>query len=212
VIIGLSLPVSRKVSVRRLLRFFPGRTPVLQLAGSSSTIEVEQCTNEPMKLFHSVLRHDSDDKPLPPLVIIHGVMGSTRIYQSWVKQIHKRDNGRRDIICIDLRNHGRTAAAYGSLEMNYRLMANDVLMTLNTLRIKSAHIIGHSMGGKLAAALSVINTQHNLLNSGVNSIDILSVTMMDISPVDYSKESAFEDVNTSHSTLVSKFVSNRSIV
>ena len=41
--------------------------------------------------------------------------------------------------------------------MSYREMANDVIKLLDHLSISKASLIGHSMGGKIAMALSQIN-------------------------------------------------------
>jgi esterase len=48
---------------------------------------------------------------------------------------------------MDLRNHGRSP---WDEQVTYRHMAEDVLETLDDLGIERAHVIGHSMGGKVA--------------------------------------------------------------
>ena len=146
------------------------------------------------------------------------------------------DGSTRDVICIDLRNHGRTSAGYGSLPMDYPLMADDVRHTLAHLGMKSGmksgtesgmktglgrvHLVGHSMGGKVAAALALALSAEQGLDassssrsdagrasssggasasataSGIStsSLELLSLTIMDISPVDYTNEAAFVGV------------------
>jgi pimeloyl-ACP methyl ester carboxylesterase len=52
----------------------------------------------------------------------------------------------RDIICMDLRNHGRTGSHYGSLKMDFEIMARDVIHTLNSLGLSEVHLVGHSLG------------------------------------------------------------------
>jgi pimeloyl-ACP methyl ester carboxylesterase len=57
------------------------------------------------------------------------------------------------VILVDLRNHGRSPHAD---EMSYPLMAEDVATFLEGQGIDRCHLLGHSMGGKVAmqAALS----------------------------------------------------------
>lgn len=61
--------------------------------------------------------------------------------------------------------------------MSYISMAMDVVALLDSLGIEKSCVIGHSMGGKVAAALALN------YNDRVESIGIL-----DIAPVDYSKQ------------------------
>ena len=104
-------------------------------------------------LYHGVIcknpiSHTSivNDYQEVPIVILHGLLGNARNFQSWAKLLHQQLEGKRDIVCMDLRNHGSTGSAYGGLPMNYDLMANDVLHTIKWLGFDQVHIIGHSMG------------------------------------------------------------------
>jgi esterase len=72
--------------------------------------------------------------------------------------------------------------------MEYTLMAKDVVKTLRKLNINLAHIVGHSMGGKVTAALALFASPE------FKELDIVSATIMDISPVDYSGDTVFTDV------------------
>ena len=56
-------------------------------------------------------------------------------------------------------------------------MSSDVAATMNHLRINSAHIIGHSMGGKIAATFALSNADR-----------VLSLSLLDIAPVQYTLE------------------------
>jgi len=82
-----------------------------------------------------------------PLVVIHGLFGSADNWRSHVKQwqAHRR------VIAVDLRNHGRSPHAQG---MGYDAMAEDVLALMDRLGIERAHVLGHSMGGKVAITLA----------------------------------------------------------
>lgn len=140
-----------------------------------------------------------------PIIILHGLLGSARNFQSWSRLLHQKLEQKHDIICMDLRNHGRTFD-HGPLPMDYSSMAMDVIHTLDYLNINSCHLIGHSMGGKVAAAIGLIagsnshsdndNDSHsdsksdsgnsNRDTSLKNSSRIKSITIMDISPITYS--------------------------
>lgn len=83
----------------------------------------------------------------PTLVLIHGLFGSL----SNLGMIARVFQGKFNILQIDVRNHGHSAH---SEEMNYLLMASDVLETLDHLNIQQFIVIGHSMGGKIAMKLA----------------------------------------------------------
>ena len=83
------------------------------------------------------------------LVIIHGFLG---MGDNW-KSLGKKwaDNG----FCVhllDMRNHGRS---FHNDEFNYQVMTEDVINYLIDQKIESCHIIGHSMGGKVAMQLAI---------------------------------------------------------
>jgi esterase len=82
-----------------------------------------------------------------PLVVIHGLFGSADNWRSHVKQWQKT----RRVITLDLRNHGRSPHVTG---MDYVAMAEDVIALLDRLNIERAHLLGHSMGGKVAITLA----------------------------------------------------------
>lgn len=81
-----------------------------------------------------------------PVVILHGLLGCA---DNWLPIAQKISNSFR-IICTDLRNHGRSPHAPTH---TYADMANDVAETLDALNIERTHILGHSMGGQVAAML-----------------------------------------------------------
>ena len=78
-----------------------------------------------------------------PLVILHGLFGNldnwSTIARRWAE--HYR------VILVDLRNHGRSPHAD---EMTYPLMAEDLAAFLEGLGVDRCHLLGHSMGGKVA--------------------------------------------------------------
>ena len=79
----------------------------------------------------------------PPLVILHGMLGSSRNWQTVGRDLA---SGRR-AFALDLRNHGMSPHAD---DMSYGAMAADVVAWMDGHGIDAAELIGHSMGGKLA--------------------------------------------------------------
>lgn len=90
---------------------------------------------------------DSHGTQKATLVLIHGLFGSL----SNLGIIAREFQGKFNLLQIDVRNHGHSAH---SDEMNYQLMAQDVLQTLDHLNIEKFIAIGHSMGGKIAMKLA----------------------------------------------------------
>jgi pimeloyl-ACP methyl ester carboxylesterase len=68
------------------------------------------------------------------------------------RTIARKLEGHYHVILVDLRNHGRSPH---DAEMNYPLMAEDVLELINDLHQERINIIGHSMGGKVAMQLAL---------------------------------------------------------
>lgn len=95
-----------------------------------------------------VLAHRDFGTPgRPPLVILHGLLGSSR---NW--QVAGRDlSHRHHVWALDLRNHG---ASPHSDEMDYEPMVADVLAWLDARGLQRVDLLGHSMGGKVAMLLA----------------------------------------------------------
>lgn len=105
-----------------------------------------------------------------PLVVIHGLFGSADNWRSHLKAWETR----RRVIALDLRNHGRSPHAEG---MGYDAMAADVLAVLDRLDVPQAHLLGHSMGGKVAISLARLVPQR-----------VASLIVADIAPVAYGHD------------------------
>jgi esterase len=83
-----------------------------------------------------------------PLIILHGLLGSS---DNWLS-IAKTLSDDRQVVVVDARNHGQSPH---SNEMDYDLMAADVLALLDELGLAKACVLGHSMGGKTAMYLAL---------------------------------------------------------
>ncbi len=87
------------------------------------------------------------DPTKPPLVILHGLLGSSRNWQTVAREL----GDRFDIHALDLRNHGDSPH---SPAMNYAAMVGDVCAWADAAGIARAAFLGHSMGGKAAMLLA----------------------------------------------------------
>lgn len=85
-----------------------------------------------------------------PVVILHGLYGSS---DNWMTVAHKLSSNFR-VIALDMRNHGRSPH---SDVHTYPVMVADVSETLIALGINQAHVIGHSMGGRVAMLLNSLH-------------------------------------------------------
>jgi len=77
-----------------------------------------------------------------PLVLLHGLFGSGDNWFGVAPKLAEKFH----VFAPDLRNHGHSPH---HAEMDYPLMAADVEKFFAAQKIESAHVIGHSMGGKV---------------------------------------------------------------
>ncbi len=78
-----------------------------------------------------------------PLVLLHGLFGSADNWGTVAKHFAQH----YQVISIDLRNHGRSPH---SDSQTYAEMADDLLETFDALGMDRVHLLGHSLGGKVA--------------------------------------------------------------
>jgi len=84
-----------------------------------------------------------------PLVFIHGLGSSGR---DWELQVNEFSRAYR-VITFDLRGHGQSDKPAGPYSLS--LFADDTAGLLKALDIKSAHIVGLSLGGGVAFQLAI---------------------------------------------------------
>jgi esterase len=87
------------------------------------------------------------DNPIP-LIILHGFFASSR---NW-RKIAERLSGEFHVYVLDMRNHG--LSPHHEI-MGYPSMTADVLRFMAVHKLTTAHIMGHSMGGKIAMWLAL---------------------------------------------------------
>ena len=76
-----------------------------------------------------------------PLVILHGLFGSSDNWQTLGKQLAED----YEVFLVDQRNHGKSGH---SEDFSYELMADDLYEFFRSNHIYDAILVGHSMGGK----------------------------------------------------------------
>ena len=84
----------------------------------------------------------------PPLVILHGLYGSS---DNWVT-VAKNISRSFTVYLPDLRNHG--SSPHSDIH-DYRSMSSDILELVNDLGLRRIFLAGHSMGGKAAMFFAV---------------------------------------------------------
>jgi esterase len=117
-----------------------------------------------VQLFH----RDLGGAGNPPLVILHGLLGSSRNWQTAGADLADKFH----VCALDLRNHGRSPHAD---EMTYEAMMDDVLAWLEARAITNATFLGHSLGGKVAMLLACRHPGR-----------VARLIVVDIAPKEYS--------------------------
>lgn len=112
------------------------------------------------------LQTDHTAAAMPPVLLIHGLFGSLDNLGALARGLHQHPT-----IQADVRNHGLSPRAD---DMSYPAMAQDMLETLDDCGIDKISIIGHSMGGKIAMAMTALAPER-----------IEKLVVLDIAPVNY---------------------------
>lgn len=88
-----------------------------------------------------------------PLIVLHGLLGAGGNWHT----ISSRWLGQQfTVYAIDLRNHGRSPH---SEEFSYEAMVGDLLAFMDEHGLSSAHVLGHSMGGKVAMLFALTHPE-----------------------------------------------------
>ncbi|CAM4164361.1 alpha/beta fold hydrolase [Pseudoalteromonas byunsanensis] len=101
------------------------------------------------------------------VILIHGLFGSLDNLNIVAKALAEHFT----VTNVDLRNHG---SSFHDAVMDYPTMASDVIALMDHLKIEQAHIVGHSMGGKVAMQMAMLAEQK-----------VARLAILDIAPVAY---------------------------
>jgi pimeloyl-ACP methyl ester carboxylesterase len=118
-----------------------------------------------MELFH----RDLGGAGRPPLVLLHGILGSSRNWQTAGRDLAARFH----VLALDLRNHGGSPHAD---EMTYEALAGDVAAWLDARGLARVTLLGHSLGGKVAMLLACRRPER-----------VERLIVVDIAPRDYDR-------------------------
>ena len=116
-----------------------------------------------LSLFH----RDLGGSGQPPLILLHGLLGSSRNWQTAGADLAARYH----VLALDLRNHGRSPHAD---DMSYEAMMADVIAWMDERKIALATVMGHSMGGKVTMLLACRQPAR-----------VKQLIVVDIAPKDY---------------------------
>lgn len=102
-----------------------------------------------------------------PIVLLHGLFGSLDNLGNLARELAQDHL----VVQVDLRNHGLSPH---SPEMTFSAMAEDLRQLFDRLSLNNVTVIGHSMGGKVAMALTAVEPER-----------IARLIVIDIAPVVY---------------------------
>ncbi len=86
-----------------------------------------------------------------PLVLLHGFTGSSA---NWAAQVGFLADHFR-VVTVDLLGHGATNAPTDPARYAIDRQAADILGILDMLEVERAHLLGYSMGGRLALFMAL---------------------------------------------------------
>jgi pimeloyl-ACP methyl ester carboxylesterase len=107
----------------------------------------------------------------PPLVILHGLLGSSRNWTTTGKLLARSF----EVFALDLRGHGDSPwAPPPERDYSFTACAADVAAWLDSKGVPNPILLGHSFGGKVAMRLAVDSPRH-----------CRALVVADIAPRDY---------------------------
>jgi esterase len=102
------------------------------------------------------------------VLLLHGLFGAGDNLGALAKALMNEFR----VVQIDLRNHGRSPH---SDEMSFAAMAADIVLLQDTLGIARSHVVGHSLGGRVAMQLALHDASR-----------VQRLVIADIAPVAYA--------------------------
>jgi len=104
-----------------------------------------------------------------PIILLHGGLGTAKSnWKNLIRKLSKNFN----VIAPDCRGHGKTDNPLGKL--SYKLMADDIVGLIKTLKLEKPIICGQSDGGQIALELAL--SYPDLINAIVVSGVLIEIS------------------------------------
>lgn len=87
-----------------------------------------------------------------PLLLLHGFTGNVATWNFLIPQLSHN----YQLIMVDIIGHGKTETAADADRFQIEQVASDLKAILEKLKVSKAHILGYSMGGRLALSYSLL--------------------------------------------------------
>lgn len=164
-------------------------TSTLTSSSSSNTVSLEWAEFFAPPTPSSLNDDTATTTAATPVLFLHGLLGSKRNFASLGTMLGAQLTTPRRIVGLDLRNHGETGPHMHHVgSMSYPEMAKDVVQWMDTHHIHKCVLVGHSMGGKVAQAISILYPDR-----------VDGLVVLDIAPVQYARDTnpnwkAVEDI------------------
>jgi len=159
----------------------PRRTLASHLSMTASAIQTVD--------LKTTIFNEQVESEAPPVLLLHGLLGSKRNFSTIGASLAAQLKTKRRIVAVDLRNHGENTHDLRE-EMSYTEMAHDVLGVMDKHGMDKCVLVGHSVGGKVSQALSLLYPER-----------VAGLVVLDIAPVQYTTDEphwqAVHDIVTS---------------
>lgn len=87
-----------------------------------------------------------------PLLLLHGFTGSMRSWDAFVPGLSKD----YQVIVVDLHGHGQADSPEDPDSYTTERTVQDLVALLDELQLTSVHVLGYSMGGRIALSLAML--------------------------------------------------------
>ena len=126
--------------------------------------EVHDVTTADGAVLHAISRGEG-----PPIVLAHGVSLSSRV---WAKQFDSLPAAGFRAVAFDIRGHGESTV--GTEGHSLDNLADDLRVVLETLDLRDAVLVGHSMGGMMIQGFAIRHP--DVLRDRVRGLVLLSTS------------------------------------
>ena len=111
-------------------------------------------TSSGSQILHADFVGPFDVNDRTAILLLHGFTGSTATMSNIAGPLSES----RRVVAMDLPGHGRNGAAADVYHYGFDRTVNAVADTLGNLNAIPTHVVGYSMGGRIALALAIRNT------------------------------------------------------